>query len=260
MLDIDRLLVTYGAREPVIKEVSLQVGDAGVVALLGSNGAGKTTLMRAISGTLPLYGGAVRGGSVRFLDRAVEKSSPAAIVRSGLVQVPEGRHVFAALSVAENLAAGALPVRSRTEREKSRKHVLELFPRLAERLRQPAGTLSGGEQQMLAIARALMSRPRLLLLDEPSLGLAPRLVQVIAETIRNISGEGVPVLLVEQNAAMALSLARSAYVLELGRVVLRGAADELAGSDEVRRLYLGESADESAREAAPVPALSRWGG
>ncbi|WP_307800599.1 ABC transporter ATP-binding protein [Actinomadura nitritigenes] len=240
--------------------MSLQVGDAGVVALLGSNGAGKTTLMRAISGTLPLYGGAVRGGSIRFLDRPVEKSSPAAIVRSGLVQVPEGRHVFGALSVADNLAAGALPVRSRTEREKAGKHVLELFPRLAERLKQPAGTLSGGEQQMLAIGRALMSRPKLLLLDEPSLGLAPRLVEVIAETVRNISREGVPVLLVEQNAAMALSLAKSAYVLELGQVVLQGAADELAASDEVRRLYLGESAGGTVREAVPVPALSRWDG
>ena len=275
MLGIDRLLVTYGAREPVLKEVTVQVGGSGVVALLGANGAGKTTLMRAVSGTLGLYGGAVTGGSIRFFDRPVERSAPAEIVRRGLVQVPEGRHVFAGLTVAENLDAGALTIRSRGERERLRRRVLDLFPRLAERMRQPAGTLSGGEQQMLAIGRGLMARPKLLLLDEPSLGLAPRLVETIAATIRDI-GETVPVLLVEQNAAMALSVARTAYVMELGRILLSGPADELAGSDEVRRLYLGESAEPAATgtggagaaaaEAAgprgrrPVPALGRWNG
>jgi branched-chain amino acid transport system ATP-binding protein len=261
MLDIEALVVRYGAREPVLHGVTLSVAEAGVVALLGANGAGKTTLMRAVSGTLALHGGAVAGGSIRFQGTPLAGANPAVVVGRGLVQVPEGRHVFGSLTVEENLEAGAITVRNREARARGRARAFEMFPRLAERRKQRAGTLSGGEQQMLAIARALMSRPKLLLLDEPSLGLAPMLVRQIGETIREISREGVPVLLVEQNAAMALSVAHRAYVLELGRVVLEGPADELSHSDDVRRLYLGEESHGApAAPARPVPALTRWAG
>ncbi|MFE9644317.1 ABC transporter ATP-binding protein [Streptomyces sp. NPDC006365] len=270
MLEIDGLVVRYGARAPVLRGVSLDVGGSGVVALLGSNGAGKTTLMRAVSGTLGLYGGGVTEGSVRFRGARITGADTARTVVQGLVQVPEGRHIFAGLTVEENLNAGALTVRSSAVRERTRRRMYELFPLLAERRRARGGTLSGGEQQMLAIARALMAQPRLLLLDEPSLGLAPRLVQLVGETIREISREGVPVLLVEQNAAMALSVADSACVLDLGRVVLRGPTDELVQSDDVRRLYLGADAHagQGAGGSAPrpgpgtgnTPTLSRWSG
>ncbi|GAA2430624.1 ABC transporter ATP-binding protein [Actinomadura vinacea] len=262
MLNIEELVVRYGARNPVVHGVSIDVAEAGVVALLGANGAGKTSLMRAVSGTLPLHGGSVAAGTIKFLDREITRANPAAVMASGLVQVPEGRHVFGALTVDENLDAGAITVRSREARARARRQVFEMFPRLAERRRQRAGTLSGGEQQMLAIARALMSRPKLLLLDEPSLGLAPMLVKQIGETVGEIARDGVPVLLVEQNAAMALSVADRAYVLELGRVVLSGPADELSRSDEVGRLYLGDAdgdADGHLRGESPaVPRLARW--
>jgi branched-chain amino acid transport system ATP-binding protein len=228
MLDIEALVVRYGAREPVLHGVTLSVAEAGVVALLGANGAGKTTLMRAVSGTLALHGGAVAGGSIRFQGTPLAGANPAVVVGRGLVQVPEGRHVFGSLTVEENLEAGAITVRNREARARGRARAFEMFPRLAERRKQRAGTLSGGEQQMLAIARALMSRPKL--------------------------------LLVEQNAAMALSVAHRAYVLELGRVVLEGPADELSHSDDVRRLYLGEESHGApAAPARPVPALTRWG-
>jgi branched-chain amino acid transport system ATP-binding protein len=261
MLEIEGLVVRYGAREPVLHGVSLAVAEAGAVALLGANGAGKTSLMRAVSGTVPLHGGSVAAGSIKFLGQEIAGTNPAAVVAGGLVQVPEGRHVFGPLTVDENLDAGAITVRSREARARARRQVFEMFPRLAERRRQRAGTLSGGEQQMLAIARALMAQPKLLLLDEPSLGLAPRLVKQIGETVREIARDGVPVLLVEQNAAMALSVAHSAYVLELGRVVLSGPAGELAHSDEVRRLYLGEDLEaghEDPVAGRAVPQLARW--
>ncbi|QFG22210.1 ABC transporter ATP-binding protein [Actinomadura sp. WMMB 499] len=262
MLEIEGLVVRYGARSPVLHEVGLDVAEAGVVALLGANGAGKTSLMRAVSGTLPLHGGSVAAGSIRFRGRDVTRGDPAAMVAAGLVQVPEGRHVFGALTVDENLDAGAITVRSRGERARARDEMFGMFPRLAERRRQRAGTLSGGEQQMLAIARALMSRPKLLLLDEPSLGLAPMLVKQIGEKVREISREGVPVLLVEQNAAMALEIADRAHVLELGRIVLSGPADELSRSDEVGRLYLGDGAagDPVGSPAGDpaLPRLARW--
>jgi branched-chain amino acid transport system ATP-binding protein len=261
MLEIEELVVRYGAREPVLAGVSITVAESGVVALLGANGAGKTSLMRAVSSTLDLHGGSVAGGTIRFLGQPITRANPADVVASGLVQVPEGRHVFGGLTVEENLEAGARTVRSREARARARNRVFEAFPRLAERRRQRAGTLSGGEQQMLAIGRALMAQPKLLLLDEPSLGLAPLLVQRIGETVREISRDGVPVLLVEQNAAMALSVAHQAYVLELGRIVLSGPADELSRSDEVRRLYLGgELSTDAARPRAVVPELSRWAG
>jgi branched-chain amino acid transport system ATP-binding protein len=264
VLAIEDLVVRYGPREPVLRGVELSVAESGaesgVVALLGANGAGKTTLMRAVSGTIDLHGAMIVTGSIRFLGEELAGANPATVVARGLVQVPEGRRIFGSLTVDENLDAGAITVRSREARARRRAEVFELFPRLAERRRQRAGTLSGGEQQMLAIGRALMARPKLLLLDEPSLGLAPLLVRRIGEAIRQISRDGVPVLLVEQNAAMALSVAHRAYVLELGRVVLDGPADELSRSDRVRRLYLGEDGPAAVRPAPAVPTPGRWAG
>uniref|UniRef100_UPI000365D20C ABC transporter ATP-binding protein n=1 Tax=Actinoalloteichus spitiensis TaxID=252394 RepID=UPI000365D20C len=242
-LRVDRLDVRYGRALPAVRQVCLRVEPGSVAALLGVNGAGKSTLLRAVSGTLPLHGGAVTGGTVEVDGRPVDWRDAAATVAVGVVQVPEGRRVFPALSVADNLDAGALgprPARG-ARRRAARDEVYDLFPVLARRRRQHAGTLSGGEQQMLAIGRALMANPRLLLLDEPSLGLAPRVVQTVAEVIRQINRRGVTVVLVEQNAALALGIADHAHVLDLGRVRLSGPAAELAASDEVRRLYLGEA-------------------
>ncbi|CAL9604255.1 High-affinity branched-chain amino acid transport ATP-binding protein LivF [Streptomyces sp. enrichment culture] len=243
-LHVEDLDVTYGRALSALRCVSLTVPHGGVVALLGANGAGKTSLLRAVSGTLRLHHGAVTAGRIRYGGTDLDGRDPVAAVRAGVVQVPEGRRVFAGLSVDENLKAGGLgtsrrpPARVREARDR----VLALFPRLAERHRQAAGLLSGGEQQMLAIGRALMAFPRLLLLDEPSLGLAPLMVRRIAEVVREINAQGTAVLLVEQNAGMALSLADHAHVLEVGEIRLSGPAAELAGTDAVRRLYLGETA------------------
>ncbi|WP_431783262.1 ABC transporter ATP-binding protein [Streptomyces chumphonensis] len=242
-LRVDGLQVRYGRAVTALDDVSLTVPAGGVVALLGSNGAGKTTLLRAVSGTLRLYRGGVTAGTVTYGDRSLDGTDPVAAVRAGVVQVPEGRRVFGGMTVDENLKAGGL---GRVRRDAdggnaaARERVYGLFPRLAERTGQRAGLLSGGEQQMLAIGRALMAWPRLLLLDEPSLGLAPLMVERIAEVVREIHAQGTSVLLVEQNAAMALALADHAYVLEVGRVGLSGPAEELSRSDEVGRLYLGE--------------------
>ncbi|MFD7455835.1 MULTISPECIES: ABC transporter ATP-binding protein [unclassified Streptomyces] len=244
-LHVDGLDVTYGRALSALRSVSLTVPQGGVVTLLGANGAGKTTLLRAVSGTLRLHRGTITGGRVRYGDTELDGQDPVAAVRAGVVQVPEGRRVFAGLSVDENLRAGGLGLgrRSPAQVREARDRVFALFPRLAERTGQAAGLLSGGEQQMLAIGRALMAAPRLLLLDEPSLGLAPLMVNRIADVIREINEQGTAVLLVEQNAGMALSLATHAYVLEVGEVRLSGPADELASTDAVRRLYLGESED-----------------
>ncbi|WP_211290638.1 ABC transporter ATP-binding protein [Actinoalloteichus hoggarensis] len=244
MLRVDGLDVTYGRAVRAVRSVSVEVARAGIVAVLGANGAGKTSLLRAVSGTLPLHGGTVDGGRITVDGAPLTGRDPAAAVRAGVVQVPEGRRVFAGLSVAENLRAGTLGLRGpgRSARiSASLDRVLALFPVLAERRGQRAGLLSGGEQQMLALGRALMAEPRLLLLDEPSLGLAPRMVALIAEVITEIHRQGVGVLLVEQNAATALRLADHAYVLDVGRVRLAGSAERLAATDEVRRLYLGEA-------------------
>ena len=239
-LSIENLHVTYGRAVEALRGVSLEVPAGRIVAVLGSNGAGKSTLLRAVSGTLGLHRGAVVGGAVRSDGRALT-GDPASAVRAGVGQVPEGRRVFADLTGEENLRAGALG-RGRREaagRRAARERVLDLLPVLAERRRQKAGLMSGGEQQMLAIGRALMAGPRVLLLDEPSLGLAPRMVRRIGEIVQEINGQGTSVLLVEQNAAMALTVAHRASVLENGRVRLEGEAAELAAGDEVRRLYLG---------------------
>jgi branched-chain amino acid transport system ATP-binding protein len=248
LLGVRDLQVSYaGVR--ALHGVTIEVPDGRIVAVLGNNGAGKTTLLRAISGTLSMHRGAVEGGSIAFAGAALP-GAPADIVRTGVVQVPEGRRVLADLTVEENLRAGGLASSGRRRRAEARTRVYDLFPRLQERRSQRAGLLSGGEQQMLAIGRALMSEPRLLLLDEPSLGLAPQIVERIAEIVTKINEQGTSVVLVEQNAAMALEIAHRAYVLEVGRVALEGGADELAASDEVRAKYLGVVPDAEAPGAA----------
>ncbi|MFE0761568.1 ABC transporter ATP-binding protein [Streptomyces smyrnaeus] len=272
-LDVTRLSAGYG---PVraLREVTLDVPQGSVVAVLGGNGAGKSTLLRAISRTLPYYGGASKGGSVRFGGAPLHTLTADRVVAAGVSQVPEGRQVFARMTVQDNLRAGALgSTGGRAARAAALRRVHELFPVLAQRAHQRAGLLSGGEQQQLAVARALMAGPRLLLLDEPSLGLAPMMAARIADTIRQINAEGTSVLLVEQNAALALRLASRAYVLEVGEVTLSGPADELAASDEVRRRYLGVVDEDAADDAFRVteqagatgpggrpPALTRWVG
>lgn len=234
LLEVSNLGVKYGAIQ-ALHSVSLRVEPGEIVTLIGSNGAGKTTTLRTISGLVR----GVSGSKVVFDGTDITKMAPHEIVKRGLVQSPEGRGVFPQMSVAENLELGAFTRTDRAGIEKDRERGLTLFPRLRERLKQPAGTLSGGEQQMLAMARALLARPKLLLLDEPSLGLAPQVVQTIFKIIGEINREGVTVLLVEQNANMALKVAHRAYVLEVGRVTMEGEAAVLAKSDDVRRAYLG---------------------
>ena len=245
LLEVTDLGVSYAGALRALRGVSLAVPRGTVVAVLGSNGAGKSTLLRAVSGTLPLQNGIADEGTIRFEGRDIRGIDPADIVRAGVVQVPEGRRIFGDLTVEENLRAGAMTVRGKDIRKRAHERVFDLFPRLAERRRQRAVLLSGGEQQMLAIGRALMSEPKLLLLDEPSLGLAPKIVEQIAEVIREINRQGTSVVLVEQNAAMALAVASSAYVLEVGEVTLHGPASELASSTEVQQRYLGGSVTES---------------
>jgi ABC-type branched-subunit amino acid transport system ATPase component len=251
LLNLEELHVSYGGVR-ALHGVSLTVAEGELVAVLGSNGAGKSTLLRTISGTLALQGGVVDRGSVALDGRSLLRLDPAEVVRAGVVQVPEGRRVFADLSVEENLRAGGLARQGRAERVAARDRVYELFPRLHERRSQRAGLLSGGEQQMLAIGRALMAEPRVLLLDEPSLGLAPQLVDHIGEIVVKIHEQGVSVVLVEQNAAMALAIAQRAYVLEVGRVTLSGDVAELRRSEEVRERYLGIAA-KAAATPAPAP-------
>ena len=233
MLVVEDLHVYYGEIH-ALKGVSLTVGAGEIVAVLGPNGAGKTTTVKTISGLL-----APRRGSVTLEDLPITGHPAHEIVYRGIAHVPEGRKIFNRLTVSENLGMGAYS-RSDGGVAEDMEHVFALFPRLKERRTQVAGTLSGGEQQMLAIGRALMARPRLLLLDEPSMGLAPIVVEQIFETIVDINRRGTTILLVEQNAAMALGVARRGYVLETGTIALTGTAAELAGNIDVRRAYLGE--------------------
>ena len=242
VLEVRELSVTYAGAVSALRGVSMDVPRGSVVAVLGSNGAGKSTLLRAISGTLPLEGGAIERGAIHFEGRDMATMDTASIVRCGIVQVPEGRRIFGELTVDENLRAGALTVRDRAARARARKRVHDLFPRLEERQRQRGSLLSGGEQQMLAIGRALMSEPKVLLLDEPSLGLAPQIVEKIGEVIREINEQGTSVILVEQNASMALEVADAAYVLEVGSVTAEGRSAELAATTEIQERYLGVGA------------------
>jgi branched-chain amino acid transport system ATP-binding protein len=264
MLEVQDLSVAYRGI-PALRDVSLTVPAGSVVALLGSNGAGKSTLLRAVSNTLPLHKGRITSGSITWKGRSIAGRDSAAIVRAGIVQSPEGRQVFTRLDVGENLRVGGVSSSASSVRA-AQERVEALFPILAERRRQRAGLLSGGEQQMLAIGRALMASPELLLLDEPSLGLAPRIVEQIAEVVREINAQGTSVLLVEQNAAMALELSTQASVLDVGRLTLSGPSEELRRSDDVRRLYLGEADEhdlevvEELETATARPSLSRWVG
>jgi ABC-type branched-subunit amino acid transport system ATPase component len=254
LLDVRDLAVSYAGAVQALRGVSLAVPEGAVVAVLGNNGAGKSTLLRAISGTLPAHRGRITAGAIEFAGRSLAGVEPASIARGGLAHVPEGRRIFGHLTVEENLRAGAMAARDRAARERARTRVAELFPILAERRSQRAGLLSGGEQQMLAIGRALMAAPRVLLLDEPSLGLAPRIVAQVAEVIREINRQGVTVVLVEQNAAMALAVADEAMVLEVGRVALAGRAADLADSEDVRDRYLGVAP--AGARPAPEPRAS----
>lgn len=233
MLTINSMDVFYGAIH-ALKDISLEVGEGEIVTLIGANGAGKSTILRTISGLLK-----PKNGTIGFEGKEIAGMAAQDIVRLGISQVPEGRRVFANMSVLENLELGAYVRNDKKEVQEDLEKVFERFPRLLERRRQLAGTLSGGEQQMLVMGRALMSRPRLLLLDEPSMGLAPLLVKELFSIIKEINAGGTTVLLVEQNAHLALSIAHRAYVLETGRITLAGEAKALAASEEVRKAYLG---------------------
>lgn len=257
MLTVSNLEVVYHDVVLALRGVSLQVPDRQVVALLGANGAGKTTLLRAITGLLPFQHGKITKGSIEFDGLPLNAMDSAAIVARGIAQVPEGRRVFTELTVDENLQAGAYSNGNGAARRQAYERVRSLFPVLAERRHALAGYLSGGEQQMLAIGRALMAAPRLLLLDEPSLGLAPLMAQRIRDLIREINAAGTAVLLVEQNAALALSIAHHGYVLEHGRIVMDRPAAELVRDSDVREFYLGLREGGGRKSYAKVKHYSR---
>lgn len=233
MLKVDNLSVHYGMIQAV-RDVSFEVNEGEVVSLIGANGAGKTTILRTLSGLVR-----PSSGKIEFLGQEIQKMPTQKIVAGGLSQVPEGRHVFPGLTVMENLEMGAFLKKNREENQANLKKVFSRFPRLEERKNQDAATLSGGEQQMLAMGRALMSTPKLLLLDEPSMGLAPIFIQEIFDIIQDIQKQGTTVLLIEQNANKALAISDRGYVLETGKIVLSGTGKELASSEEVRKAYLG---------------------
>ena len=233
MLKVENLSVHYGMIQAV-RDVSFEVNEGEVVSLIGANGAGKTTILRTLSGLVR-----PSAGKIQFLGKEIQKMPAQKIVAGGLSQVPEGRHVFPGLTVMENLEMGAFLKKNREENQANLKKVFSRFPRLEERKNQDAATLSGGEQQMLAMGRALMSTPKLLLLDEPSMGLAPIFIQEIFDIIQDIQKQGTTVLLIEQNANKALAISDRGYVLKTGKIVLSGTGKELAASDEVRKAYLG---------------------
>ncbi|MCQ6280303.1 ABC transporter ATP-binding protein [Bacillus sp. EB600] len=233
MLKINEVDVFYGNIH-ALKNVSLEINEGEIVTLIGANGAGKSTLLKTISGLLK-----PKNGEITFEDGSIAGKVAQAIVKKGISHVPEGRRIFAGMSVEENLELGAYLRKDKQGIREDFEKIYRLFPRLLERKKQQAGTLSGGEQQMLAMGRALMARPRLLLLDEPSMGLAPLLVKTIFEIIREINKTGTTILLVEQNANMALSIADRAYVIETGKIVAAGTAEELNQSDQIRSAYLG---------------------
>ena len=233
MLEVKHLSVSYGAIEAV-KDISFTVNDGEIVSLIGANGAGKTTTLHTITGLVPAKSGSVMYNGVDLLKTHNNK-----IVTLGIAHIPEGRHVFTRMSVEENLEMGAFSLKDQSDLKKDLDMVYGLFPRLKERRNQKAGTLSGGEQQMLAMGRALMSHPKTILMDEPSMGLSPKLVKEIFSIIRKLHEQGITILLVEQNAKMALSIADRAYVLETGRITMEGDAKELLNNEQVRKAYLG---------------------
>lgn len=239
MLEISNLEVVYNEVILVLRGLSLTVPDGEIVALLGGNGAGKTTTLRAVSGLLDIHDGKITKGSISWNGERLDGKGAAAIVRLGIKQVMEGRRVFAEMTVDENLTAGGYISRDKAALANAYDRVMTLFPRLAERRKQVSGYLSGGEQQMLAMGRALMTDPKLLILDEPSLGLAPMLVQQIRDIVVDINRSGTSVLLIEQNATMALSIATTGYIMETGKVVMDGPAAKLLKDDDVKEFYLG---------------------
>lgn len=234
LLEIDHLDVAYGGIRAV-RGISLTVGRGELVSLIGANGAGKSTTLRAICGLVPVANGDIRYDGQSIIGRPVHEQ-----VLQGLVMVPEGRGIFGQLTIEENLNMGGYSRKDAAEVRQSIEHVFELFPRLAERRRQSAGTLSGGEQQMLAMGRAMVSKPRLLLLDEPSMGLAPLMVEKVFEVVRAVAAEGVTILLIEQNARLALELSQRGYVMESGQITLEGPSKQLLDDPKVRAAYLGE--------------------
>ena len=233
MLELKNIHVYYGAIHG-IKGVSLKVPEGAIVTLIGANGAGKSTILKTVSGLLR-----AKEGEIEYAGESLRTLTPRQVVEKGIIHVPEGRRVFADMSVKENLEMGAFLQTDKAWLAETEKRVFSLFPRLKERINQTAGTLSGGEQQMLAIGRGMMANPKMLLLDEPSMGLAPLLVREIFNIIRELNQAGMTILLVEQNAHMALSIANYAYVLETGKILLEGPAKELAASEEVKKAYLG---------------------
>ena len=261
MLTVANLEVVYNEVVLVLRGLSIEVPDGSIVALLGTNGAGKTTAVRAITGLLDIHEGDITKGSVVWNGTDISGSKPSRIVEAGITQVMEGRRIFAELSVDENLNAGAFTVRDRKENEDAYERVMTLFPLLQSRRRDTAGYLSGGEQQMLAIGRALMADPKLLILDEPSLGLAPMLIEQIRDIIVDINAGGVSVLLIEQNAMMALSIAHYGYVMESGKVVMDGEPKKLLADEDVQEFYLGLRAEgerRSFRDVKHYKRRKRW--
>ena len=261
MLEVANLEVVYNDVVLVLRGLSIEVRDGQIVALLGANGAGKTTALRAITGLLDVHEGDVTKGTITFDGKRIDSMEPSKIVRSGITQVLEGRRIFVEMSVEDNLRAGGYTNRKRSSVMESYDRVMDLFPLLADRRRDTAGYLSGGEQQMLAIGRALMADPKLLILDEPSLGLAPMLVQQIRDIIVDINRQGTGVLLIEQNASMALSIADYGYIMEVGKVVMDGDPRKLLQDEDVQEFYLGlhgEGDKKSFRDVKHYKRRKRW--
>ncbi len=263
MLEVSNLEVVYNEVILVLRGLSIEVPDGQIVALLGANGAGKTTTLRAISGLLDVHEGAITKGTVTFDGQVLSGKSPSHVVKAGITQVMEGRRVFAELTVEENLRTGAFTNKDKASVKAAYEKTMDLFPILAERRDATAGYLSGGEQQMLAIGRAMMANPKLLILDEPSLGLAPLLVEQIRDIVVDINKSGVSVLLIEQNAAMALSIANYGYIMETGKIVLDGDAEKLRQDEDVQEFYLGLHAGEdgerkSFRDVKHYKRRKRW--
>ena len=249
MLEIANLEVVYNEVILVLRGLSIEVPDGQIVALLGANGAGKTTTLRAISGLLKNHDGVITKGTVTYNGEVMNGKDPADIVLSGITQVMEERRVFGELTVDENLVCGGYTIKDKAQTDEAYERVMDLFPRLAERRKQVAGYLSGGEQQMLAIGRALMASPKLLVLDEPSLGLAPKLIEQIRDIVVDINKQGTSVLLIEQNAMMALSIADYGYIMETGKVVMDGDAKKLLADDDVKEFYLGLHGDDGEKKS-----------
>jgi branched-chain amino acid transport system ATP-binding protein len=261
MLEVANLEVVYNDVVLVLRGLSLTVPDGQIIALLGANGAGKTTALRAITGILDVHSGDITKGSVTFGGDRIDGKDPSTIVRKGISQVLEGRRIFAEMTVDDNLRVGAFTNSNRASVTAAHERVMDLFPVLQGRRKDTAGYLSGGEQQMLAIGRALMADPKLLILDEPTLGLAPMLVQQIRDIIVDINNQGVSVLLIEQNANMALSIANYGYIMETGKIVMDGDPQKLLGDEDVKEFYLGlhgEGERKSFRDVKHYKRRKRW--